>query len=138
MKTRDMDRATLIVLELFMGVMAIICGTLLVVGLAEDVLGMHTDLLDGTPFDSFVIPGVILAVAVGGSELLAAFGLWRHEAWGMTVSFASGVLLMGWIVGEVILLGWIAPRGLQPFCFAYGAIVAGLAARQLMARTSTA
>ncbi len=131
MMTRDTERLTLILLELFMGVMAIACGVILAGGMAGDVLGMQTDMLDGTPFSSFLIPGIVLALAVGGSQLIAAYGLWRREPWGMTGSFGAGVILMGWIIGEVILLGWIAPHGLQPFCFVYGAVVAALAARHL-------
>lgn len=131
MKTREADRALLIALELFMGVMATACGVILAAGLAGDVLSMQTDMLDGTPFGSFLIPGIILSVAVGGSQIAAAYGLWRHEPWGMTASFAAGAILMGWIIGEVMLLGWIAPHGLQPFCFIYGVVVAGLAARHV-------
>ncbi len=123
MKTYAADRMTLIGLELFMGVMAVACGVILAGGFAGTVLDMQTNLLDGTPFGSFLIPGIILALVVGGSQFLAAYGLWRHEPWGMTMSVTAGAILMGWIAGEVILLSWIAPHGLQPFCFAYGAIV---------------
>jgi len=38
---------------------------------------------------------------------------------------------MGWIAGEVVLLGWIAPKFLQPFCFLYGAAIAGVALRHV-------
>jgi len=128
-KTGEADRVALIVAELFMGAMAIACGVILMAGLADNVLGMHTDLLDGTWFSSFLVPGLILAVVVGGTQLLAAYGLWRREEWDMTASMATGVILMGWIVGEVLLLGWIAPHGLQPFCFVFGAAEALLAVR---------
>ncbi len=138
MKTRDMDRATLITLELFMGAMAIACGVILAVGVAGDVLGMKSEVLDGTPFSNFVIPGLLLAIAVGGSQLVAAYGLWQRESWGMMASFAAGAILMGWIAGEVLILGWISPHGLQPFCFAYGAVVAGLAARHAWTRITMA
>ncbi len=124
MRTYVADRVTLISLELFMGVMAVACGVILATGQAGTVLQMKPSILDGTPFGSFLIPGVILAGVVGGSQLLAAFGLWRYQPWGMMLSAVAGAILMGWIVVEVILLGWIAPHGLQPFCFAYGAIVA--------------
>ena len=131
MKSREADRVTLIIFELFMGAMSVACGAILMAGLADNVLGMHTSLLDGTWFGSFFIPGLILAVAVGGSQFLAAYGLWRREPWDMVASFATGIVLMGWIVVEVLLLGWIAPHGLQPFCFAYGAIESVMAVRYL-------
>ena len=129
MKTREADRVTLIIFELFMGVMAVACGVILVAGQAGSVLGMHTDLLEGTWFSSFFVPGLILVFAVGGSQFLAAYALWRREAWDMLASVATGVVLMGWIAVEVLLLGWIAPHGLQPFCFVYGAAESLLAVR---------
>lgn len=132
MKPDDADRIWLMALEIFMGLMAVACGVILAAGVAGEVLDMQLHLLDGTPFGSFLIPGIILAVAVGGSQLVAAYGLWRRSAWGMTASLVSGAILMGWIVGEVTLLGWIAPRGLQPFCFVYGTLEASIAARHLV------
>ncbi len=129
MKWREADRVTLIIFELFMGVMAVVFGVILAAGLADNVLGMHSDLLEGTWFGSFLLPGLILAVAVGGSQFLAAYALWHRAAWDMLASFATGVVLMGWIAGEVMILGWIAPHGLQPFCFVYGAAEALLAVR---------
>lgn len=138
MNLHDPDRVTLVILELFIGLMAIACGFILAAGFADDVLQMKTSVLDGTPFRSFVIPGIILAMVVGGSQLVAAVALWRRAPWGMLGSFGAGVILMGWIAGEVILLGWIAPRGLQPFCFAYGALIAALAARHMGLRRAAA
>jgi hypothetical protein len=133
MKSRNTISTPLALLEMFMGLMAVACGLILMAGLSDEVLSMRADVLDGTPFGSFVIPGLILATVVGGSQLLAAYGIWRNAPWGTAVALISGAILMGWITGEVMLLGWIAPHGLQPFCFAYGALEAGLAARQMRA-----
>jgi hypothetical protein len=125
----------LISLQLCMGVVAFGCGLLLAAGQAGRVLSMRADVLAGTPFSSFLVPGLVLAFVVGGSQLWAAWAAARDTRWALLVALAAGGLLMGWIVGEVVWLGWIAPHGLQPFCFAYGAVEAALAARLLLAPT---
>ena len=131
MKIYPAERVTLIGFELFMGVMAVVCGFILMVGQAGAIMSMQVDVLEGSPFRSFTLPGIILALAVGGSQLAAAYGLWRHDQWGPAASVAAGLILMGWIAGEVVLLGWIAPKFLQPFCFLYGAAIAGVALRHV-------
>ena len=62
------------------------------------------DLLNGTPFASYVVPGLILAIVVGGSAAFAAAttALWPRV--GPTASAGAGLVLMGWIAGEVLIL----------------------------------
>ena len=120
-------RIALVALELCMGVVALFCGLILVTGQAGRLLGMQQGVPDGTPFTNFVMPGILLALAVGGSQIAAARGELRRARWAATASLLAGGVVMGWIVGEVALLGWIAPRGLQPFCFAYGELEVALA-----------
>jgi hypothetical protein len=122
----------LIALSFGMGSVASGCGLLLAAGQAGRVLGLRADVLAGTPFNSFLVPGLVLAGVVGGSQLWAAWAVSRGRRWAPLGLLAAGCVLMGWIVGEVALLGWIAPRGLQPFCFAYGAVEAAVAARRLL------
>jgi hypothetical protein len=122
--------ALLLGLDLFMGVVAVICGAILASGQAGTVLQMEDDVLQGTPFHSFVIPGILLGLAVGGSYLLAAVGLLRGARWGVVASAVAGAIMLGWIVGEVALLGWIAPRFLQPFIAAYALVTFVEALRQ--------
>lgn len=112
-----------------MGIVAVTCGLILVAGQAEHLLQLSPDVLAGTSFGSFLVPGLLLAVAVGGGYLLAAVGLFQRRAWGAPASLAAGAVMLGWIVVEVLLLGWVAPRILQPFIFSYAVATIGLALR---------
>ena len=129
MLARTSSHWLLLGLDLFMGIVAVVCGVILSAGLAERLLQLSPDVLAGTPFGSFLIPGLLLAAAVGGSYLAAAAGLLRGHAWGVDVSLAAGVIMLGWIVGEVLLLGWVAPRFLQPFIAGYALTTIALALR---------
>ncbi len=91
--------------------------------------GVKTSWLDGSPFSSYVIPSVVLLVAVGGSAALAFAALAMRSPWAAPLGVAAGVILVGWIAVEVI---WIPFSPLQPAC-----LVAGIAMVALgrMART---
>jgi hypothetical protein len=68
--------------------------------------------LEGSPFEDYTVPSVILGVAVGGSSAAAAAAAWvGHRAAGPT-SVLAGVVLSGWIAAQVAIIG---PRSfLQP------------------------
>ena len=94
----------LFVLELVMGFLALPFGALLTV----TTLGMPKSMLENTPFESFVIPGLILGFVVGGSMLLAARLTWFEHRWAPVAGFAAGCVLLGWITVEAMMI----PSGL--------------------------
>ena len=94
-------RIALVSLDMFAAVTAIAGGAMLAIGL-EDAR-FPADWLAGTPFDTYTIPGVILTGAVGGSAAIAAAAVWRRRRGG-PMSILSGVVLLGWIVGEIAIL----------------------------------
>ncbi len=59
-------RITLVVIELFVGLWAVIGGVGLVTG-AIPFLQMPIEYLQGTPFSDYTIPGLLLLLVVGGS-----------------------------------------------------------------------
>jgi hypothetical protein len=83
--------------------------------------------LEATPFDSYVVPSLILLVAVGGGMGAAAVMLLARHRLAPEVSIAAGLILIGWIIVQVLV---IVPKGgfswLQPAMFAAGALVAAL------------
>jgi len=81
--------------------------------------------LQGTPFADYTVPGLILGLVVGGSALIATFAMVRSRQTGAVASLIAGVIMAGWIVGEVLILGQYT--WLQPFYFAVGAAMAFVA-----------
>ncbi|MGV8968626.1 MAG: hypothetical protein ACOH2F_20390 [Cellulomonas sp.] len=93
-------RRTVVGLHLFNAVSAVGGGIALVAG----GLGVPTTLLRHTPFESFVVPGVFLAVIIGGSATIGATALiadWRRAT---VISAAAGTVMVGWILGETLLV----------------------------------
>jgi len=116
-------RLGLAAVNAFVAVTAIGGGVALATGLEGDRFPL--EMLRTTPFRSYVGPGLILAVVVGGSAAVAAAGVARTARWGAVVSTLAGVVLMGWIVGEILLLDQPAePTGIEALYLALGALMA--------------
>lgn len=79
--------------------------------------GVDRDWLDGSPFGDYVVPRLILGVIVGGSQLLAAAAVWRRAPGRRVAAPGAAVVLMGWIVVQVAIIGYVS--ALQPIVLAY-------------------
>jgi hypothetical protein len=119
-------RTALLVLDLFVGLTAVIGGLAILLGAIQ----MPGEWLHHTPFSSYRVPGMVLAVIVGGSALVAAVAVMVRSVWDAIASLVAGVILVGWIVSEVAMLGF--QSGLQPLYFVIGLLMIGLATRLFM------
>ncbi|WP_219844415.1 hypothetical protein [Microbacterium sp. MYb66] len=92
-------------------------------------MGLPAEWLEGTVFESYVWPGIILGIVVGGVQALALgaqFGRFA-VAWGMHA--AAGLTMMIWIFVEIaMMLVWSPLHGIF---FATGLIQTVLAALAL-------
>jgi hypothetical protein len=75
-------------------------------------IGLSVDLLEGTPFGDYLIPGLILAVVLGVFPLIVFFGLLLRYRWSWWLSLAVGGGLVIWIATEVGLLGYLPGLGI--------------------------
>lgn len=74
------------------------------VGLLISGLGIPVSQLDDTPFDSFLVPGLLLAIVVGGSLATAAVSLLQRVRWQGRVAMVSGGIMLGWIAVESLMI----------------------------------
>ncbi|MEP7018926.1 MAG: hypothetical protein ABI899_13010 [Actinomycetota bacterium] len=118
----------LAILELFVGLGGIF-GGLEMIRHPLNAFGVTTDLIAGSPFDTFTWPGVLLLVLVGVAPCLLALGLVARWPGMLLLSCLFGIGLMAWIGAQWALLQdrlW-----LQPAMFICGATIATLAGRAL-------
>lgn len=88
---------------------------------------LTTTLGFNTPFDSYLVPGLFLGIVVGGSAAAGAVTSFARTRRSLHLSAAAGVILVGWIAGETILIeafSWLQGRYLLS-----GVLVIALAAR---------
>jgi hypothetical protein len=115
-----------IALQVFLGVGALLGGGALVLAPGGSILGMPVATLEGTPFSSFLIPGLILFGVLGvGSIASAALALARLPV-APIVSVAIGIALVIWISVQVAFIGFGHP--IQALYFALGVAIAGAGA----------
>ena len=65
--------------------------------------------LQGTPFKDYTLPALLLTVAVGGSSLAACIAMFRNLKNSIVLSWAAGSIMVGFIVGELIILKQTPP-----------------------------
>ncbi len=120
---RPSARATLIGLHTFMAFWALV-GMAYALRGAE---GLNSAWLDSTPFNSFIGPGLILGVVVGGTHAVAAIALYVRAPRSDLVAAAAAIVLLLFMLEEVLMIGFVSV--LQPAVFAYGAGLLYLALR---------
>lgn len=96
-----------VVLELFLGIGALFGGGQFIVAPDGHLIGMTTRTLAGTPFHSYLVPGIILFAFVGVAPLLAATLTLRRQAIAPLAAVAVGLTLIGWISVEMVMLAGI-------------------------------
>ena len=86
-----------------------------------------TEWLQGTPFESYLIPGLYLGVAVGGTCLGAAWVTLRRPDRARAAALGASAVTVSWILAQVAMIGYRSP--LQPLVAVTGLALAYLAAR---------
>src|SRR6266542_1617354 len=86
-------RTLLFILIAFVAVTATVSGILLMANPDGRTFNMPLTLLNGTPFKSFLIPGMILTIAVGAVNMLAFFHYYKEYKYMYDCMHAGGIML---------------------------------------------
>lgn len=122
----------LVLLHLLLGAGALYGGFMLLTNPIN--FGMRPEWLNGSPFNSYLIPGLFLFVFLGIVPLIVATGLVRRAAfpliyafnfyrdrhWAWTFSLLTGILLIGWINVQIALVPYF---WMQPLFLAVGLLI---------------
>jgi len=118
-------KTLLFILISFIAITALLSGIIMVSNPDGSIMNLPLSLLNGTPFKNFTIPGLILAIIVGGVNLVAVFfNLKRHKTrynW----ATAGGLVITGWIIVQMFLIGSV--HWLHLFYLAIGILIMLLA-----------
>ncbi|MBP6532219.1 MAG: hypothetical protein KA285_02990 [Bacteroidia bacterium] len=91
-------------LLLFNGIGAIYGGGNLILHPDGSSLGITTEWLQYSPFNNFLIPGIILFIVNGLFSLFVFITVISNSRISSTLILAEGLLLCGWILIQMILL----------------------------------
>jgi hypothetical protein len=128
MTAQRFARIGLLITTLVVGLTALAGGAALIVGSLDaslaTVLSPPIGYLDGSPFDSYLIPGIVLGLVLGGVHLAAfVLVLRRHDRWVLVSAIAAFDALI-WIFVQMSVIPF---SFLQAFYFAVGLAEVGLA-----------
>lgn len=102
---------------LFQGLSGLAGGIGLILDPTGSSLSIPIEWLDGSPFDSYFIPGLILFLALGVFPLHVSYGIWRCSAWAWLSALLVGFMLIIWIVVEILVIGY---QPMPPLQLIYG------------------
>ncbi len=74
--------------------------------------GIPLEWLQGSPFQSYFLPSLILFVVVGGSFLFAAIAVFRRTRFARTAVTCSVGIVLVWLAVQVLIIGYVS--WLQP------------------------
>lgn len=138
MKTRPLSLYLLTSFILFLAVGALYGGYSLLIDVDGGAMQFSATWLEGTPFDSYLIPGLLLFNLFGVGSLVVTFVLWTrpriplldallgwtHAYWGWTAAFLLGVGLIVWIAVQMVMLREVGTQSLQILMGATGIAIA--------------
>lgn len=113
-------------------------GGIELVGLAHGSPYVPITLLEHTVFDSFLVPGLLLLLVVGGTSLACSLFAWAHSKRTISATWLAGGTLTSWIVAEAAQMGEV-----HPLQIVYGLLgmsllaLAAFGAHQTRDRTAT-
>jgi hypothetical protein len=96
-------KSLLFFLVAFIAVSAFVSGLLMLAKPDGSILNLPVSILEPTPFNNFLVPGIILTVAVGGINLLAVFFNLQRHVNRYNWALAGGIMITGWIITQMIL-----------------------------------
>jgi hypothetical protein len=86
--------------------------------------GVPLELLEGSPFNSYFFPSLILFVMLGGSALAAAVAVFIRHRLAVKLSFAVVLILFGWLLTQVAIIGYAS--WMQPATAMLGVLILAL------------
>lgn len=97
-------RTFALALLFFNGLTACFGGLMLILKPDGSGLGMPLSLLESTPFNNYLIPGVALFISNGLSSLLIAALTIRQHLKAPILIMTQGCILLVWIISQMIML----------------------------------
>ena len=107
-------------LQLFVGIGAVASGIGFILEPDGSNLSMSLGLLKKSPFEDFLIPGIVLLSINGLGSILGSFFSFRRHLFAGKITMILGIAMVIWISAQVYWISWIS--WLQPVYFVLGVI----------------
>jgi hypothetical protein len=115
-----------VALEVFLSAGALGGGLALMLGPRGEIIPLPLSALQGSPFETYFAPGLILFGVLGLAPLAAALIAWRRHPLAPIATLGVGVALLFWMAVEIAIVGYSNHPPLQPFYVLLGAAITGV------------
>lgn len=113
----------LLILILFQGLSGIWGGIMLVLDPSGSLLQIPLHLLSDSPFQDYLIPGLILLLLLGIYPLVIVYALWNKLTWSVPGALLIGIMLVVWIVVQILMVGYQDNPPLQAIYGSIGVLI---------------
>jgi hypothetical protein len=113
----------LVVLEVLLSVGALGGGFVLILAPRGEIMPLPLSALAGSPFDTYLGPGLILFSVLGLGPLVAARVAWLRHPFAPVAAFIVGVALLIWVAVEIAIIGYSNEPPLQAIYLTLGAAI---------------
>lgn len=121
----SLTEGMIVVLEFALAIGGLLAGVALLLAPDGHNLGWTTEPLQGTSFDDYWVPALILLALNGVTPIVLAVATLQRRTWVTWAHLVLGIVLIGWIGAQLIAVGYVSL--LQPIFGAIGFIIAALA-----------
>ena len=113
-------RYALGILQIFIGITAVLNGFGLVSDPSGTKMNVPLELLKNSPFTNYLIPGLVLLIVIGVGHVLAGIVTFLRHSYSGNISIFFGALLALYMITEVSFIGLV--NFSQPLYFVLGAV----------------
>jgi hypothetical protein len=113
----------LVVLEVLLSLGALGGGFVLILAPRGEIMPLPLSALAGSPFDTYLGPGLILFSVLGLGPLIAARLAWLRHPFAPIAAFIVGVALLIWVAVEIAIIGYSSEPPLQAIYLTLGAAI---------------
>ena len=122
-QSRPVAVYVLILFMLFQGLSGLAGGAGLVLDPTGESLKLPLSWLDDSPFNNYLIPGLILLIVLGLLPIAVCYGLWRKSRGSWFGALLVGAALIIWIAVQILVVGYHSQPPLQLIYGSVGLIV---------------
>jgi len=113
-------RYAFVVLQIFLGITAVLGGIGLVSDPSGTKMNVPLELLKNSPFTNFLIPGLVLLLVIGVGHVLAGIITFLRHRYSGNMAILLGAFLALYMITEVWFIGLVNVS--QPLYFVLGAV----------------
>jgi hypothetical protein len=119
--------AASLVLEVVLSIGALGGGLVLIVAPRGEIMPLPLSALAGSPFETYLGPGLILFTVLGLGPLIAACLAWIRHPLAPVAAFVVGAALLIWVAVEIAIIGYSNEPPLQAIYLVLGAAITAVA-----------